>query len=148
MLRLTDETFKPPDDFDLKEYMRHSFKVMHDDLHQVKVRISSGWSQYVGEKIWHESQDACKLPDGSLELTFHVDGLDEIKQWVMGFGPEACVEEPEELRKLVKEGLKRTLAHYEKTSFEYREKIESRAKPQRREEKTAESDQFSKFINS
>ena len=50
--------------------------------------------------------------------------------WVMSFGPEGCLEEPEELRNLMKEGLKRTLAHYG-------EKMESHAKPQRREEKKA-----------
>ena len=70
-------------------------------------------------------------------VDFPCGRLDKIKQWVMAFGPEACVEEPEELRKLVKEGMKRTLAHYEKTSFEYGEKIEAHAKPQRCEEKKA-----------
>ena len=43
-----------------------------------------------------------KLLDGSLELTFQVAGLDEIKQWIMSLGPEAYVEEPEGLRDMVK----------------------------------------------
>jgi hypothetical protein len=51
--------------------MRHSFKVMHDELYTVKVRISPGWARWVGwvgEKIWHESHRITKLPDGCLEL--------------------------------------------------------------------------------
>ena len=60
--------------------MRHSFKVMHDELYTVKVRISPGWARWVGEKIWHESQKITKLPDGGLEITFRVAGLDEIKR--------------------------------------------------------------------
>jgi hypothetical protein len=40
----------------LDDFMRHSFKVMHDELYTVKVRISPGWARWVGEKIWHESQ--------------------------------------------------------------------------------------------
>ncbi len=55
VLRPMEETFKVPEDFDLAEYTRHSFKVMQDCLHEVKVRISPAWSRYVGEKIWHES---------------------------------------------------------------------------------------------
>lgn len=113
MLRPTDETFEVPDDFDLAEYMRHSFKVMQDHLYEVKIRISPAWSKYVGEKIWHESQRAIKFEDGSLEMIFQVAGLEEIKQWVMGLGPEACVVAPEELKSLVTSDLRKTLTQYE-----------------------------------
>ena len=81
--------------------MRHSFKVMHDELYTVKVRISPGWARYVGEKIWHESQKAKKNGDGSLELTFRVAGLDEIRRWVLSFGAEVLVLAPEKLIKMV-----------------------------------------------
>jgi len=77
--------------------MRHSFKVMHDELYTVKVRISSGWVRWVGEKIWQESRKMTKLPDGSLEMTFRAAGLDEIRRWVLSFRPEAIVLEPEKL---------------------------------------------------
>ena len=51
---------------ELDVFMRHSFKVMHDELYTVKVRISPGWARWVAEKIWHESQKITKLPNGSL----------------------------------------------------------------------------------
>jgi predicted DNA-binding transcriptional regulator YafY len=88
MLKINDERFTPPKDFNLADFMRHSFKVMHDELYAVKVRISPGWAGWVGEKIWHESQKFSKFPDGGLEITFRVAGLDEIKRWVLSFGPE------------------------------------------------------------
>ena len=56
----------------LDDFMRHSFRVMHDELHTVKVRISPGWARWVSEKIWHESQKVTKLANGSLEMTFRV----------------------------------------------------------------------------
>ena len=37
-------------------FMRHSFKVMHDELHTGRHRISPAWVHWVGEKAWHESQ--------------------------------------------------------------------------------------------
>jgi len=113
LLSLLDEKFELPDDFDLDEYTRHSFKVMQDELYTVKVRITPAWARYIGEKIWHESQRSRKLDDGSLELTFQVAGLDEIKQWIMSLGPEAYIEEPKRLRDMVKADLKKALVQYE-----------------------------------
>jgi predicted DNA-binding transcriptional regulator YafY len=112
MLKITDERFTPPKDFNLDDFMRHSFKVMHDELYTVRVRISPAWARWVGEKIWHESQRAKKNGDGSLELTFKVAGLDEIKRWVLSFGPEAVVMEPEKLQEMVRKDLSKNLAQY------------------------------------
>lgn len=113
-LNLTEEEFDPPEDFDLETFMKHSFKVMHDELHEVKVRISPRWARWVGERIWHESQRSEKGPDGSLILTFRVAGLEEIKRWVLSLGAEAVVIEPEILKKTLQEELTRNLRQYEK----------------------------------
>lgn len=119
LLSTTQETFDLPDDFDLDTYTKDSFRVMNDELYDVKILISPAWSRYVGEKIWHESQTLKKLPDGSLEMAFKVAGLDEIRQWVMGFGPEAIVLSPDKLKGMVVSGLKKSLAQYEETVSVY-----------------------------
>ncbi len=121
LLKLTDEKFVLPNGFDLDKFTRHSFKVIQDELNTVKVRITPAWARYIGEKIWHESQKSRKLNDGSLELTFQVAGLDEIKQWIMSLGPEAYVEEPKKLRDMVKADLKKTLGQYKEMSHTYLE---------------------------
>ena len=99
----------------LDDFMRHSFKVMHDVLYTVKVRVSPEWARWVGEKIWHESQRAKKDGDGSLELTFKVAGLDEIKRWILSLGPEAVVLEPEKLKEMVRKDLAKNLVQYSKS---------------------------------
>jgi predicted DNA-binding transcriptional regulator YafY len=111
---MTDERFTIPKDFHLDDFMRHSFRVMHDELYTVKVRISPGWARWVGEKIWHESQKIVKLPGGGLEINFRVAGLDEIKRWVLSFGPECQVLEPAKLKEIVRKDLSRNLAQYSK----------------------------------
>ncbi len=116
ILRVTDERFEPPKDFDLDAFMRHSFKVMHDELHAVKVRISPAWARWVGEKVWHESQKAENQPDGSLILTFQVAGLDEIKHWVLSLGPEAWVVEPPRLREMIRKDLDWALRWYDESA--------------------------------
>lgn len=85
---------------------------MHDELYTVKVRISPGWARWVGEKIWHESQKITKLPDGGLKITFRVAGLEEIKRWILSFGPEAVVLDPEKLKEMVRKDLSKNLAQY------------------------------------
>ena len=112
MLRLTDDHFKIPADFSFDRFIKSSFKVMQDELYTVRIRISPEWARYVGEKIWHPSQRIQKQFDGGIEIIFQVAGLDEIRQWVMGLGPEACVVEPEELKVSVAAGLKAALDQY------------------------------------
>jgi predicted DNA-binding transcriptional regulator YafY len=116
MLRVTESHFKIPKSFSWKDYIRHSFKVMQDELYSVTIRISPAWARYIGEKIWHESQQIQKLIDGGIEISFKVAGLDEIRQWVLSLGPEAVVLEPSELRISVWKSLNMTLNHYKDIS--------------------------------
>jgi predicted DNA-binding transcriptional regulator YafY len=112
MLQVTGETFSMPQDFDLDAYTCNSFKVMKGELTKVVIRISPAWARWAGEKIWHDSQQAKKLEDGSLELTFNVAGLEEIKSWVLSLGPEAEVLAPEELKSLVIKSLEAAFSNY------------------------------------
>ena len=61
-------------------------------------------------------------------MTFQVAGLDEIKQWIMSLGPEACVIKPEKLKTMIKSDLKKAMVQYEGTRPEY-------SRPQIRESK-------------
>jgi predicted DNA-binding transcriptional regulator YafY len=118
MLLVTEDCFKIPEDFSLDHYLRHSFKVMQDQLYAVTIRISPTLARYVGERIWHESQQIQKLIDGGIDISFKVAGLDEIRQWVLSLGPEATVVEPKELKALVWKSLKETLDQYSGISGE------------------------------
>jgi len=69
----------------------------------------------VRRSFWHESQKPKKNGDGSLELSFRIAGLDEIKRWVLSFGPEAVVLEPENLKEMVRKDLSKNFAQYSKT---------------------------------
>ena len=66
---------------------------MKDELYNVRIKISPAWSRSVGERIWHESRRIQKQVDGSIEIIFYVAGLDEIRQWIPSFDPEACTVE-------------------------------------------------------
>ena len=53
---------------------------------------------YIGEKIWHESQEIHQQKDGSIIFEAEVAGTDEIKFWIMSWGSKALVLEPASLR--------------------------------------------------
>jgi predicted DNA-binding transcriptional regulator YafY len=53
------------------------------------------------ETRWHLTQTATTSADGSVVLTFEIDGLEEISHWLLGWTGVVEVLEPEELRRLV-----------------------------------------------
>jgi predicted DNA-binding transcriptional regulator YafY len=109
---VTDERFIPPDDFDLDEYMQDAFGVIRTDPEKVVIRFDPSLERYLKENIWHPSQTFKKDKDGSVLMTMEVGGLREVMSWVMGFGREAEVLEPEHLRRAVAEELAATGERY------------------------------------
>jgi len=105
LLHVTDDRFIPPDDFDLDEYMKDAFGVIQTDPDKVVIRFDPSLEKYLKENIWHPSQVFERDKDGNVFLTMEVGGLVEVMSWVLGFGRQAEVLEPEHLREAVVEEL-------------------------------------------
>jgi proteasome accessory factor B len=60
----------------------------------------------VTETRWHHTQKAEMHRDGSVTLTFQVDGLDEIIWWLLGWSGFAKVIRPDALRERLLEQLR------------------------------------------
>jgi predicted DNA-binding transcriptional regulator YafY len=101
LLHQTRNTFKVPEDFNLEDFLRSSFGVYQGEPTRVKIWFSPEVAGYIQEKIWHESQEMALQKDGSLIFEAVVAGKREIKYWVLGWGSNACVLEPEALREEV-----------------------------------------------
>lgn len=112
LLHVTNERFIPPHDFDLDEYMTDSFGVFHTDVEKVVIKFDASLEKYLKENIWHLSQVFKKDKEGSLFMTMEVGGLCEVMSWVLGFGRQAEVLEPEHLRKAVAEEAKAVAGRY------------------------------------
>ena len=69
------------------------------------IKFDPSLERYLKENIWHPSQVFKKEKDGNVILTLEVGGLVEVMSWVLGFGRQAEVLEPEHLRKAVAEEL-------------------------------------------
>lgn len=108
--------FDKPADFDLDSYHTHTFGVFHEDgpLRKVVIRFAPAVRQYVQEHCFHRSQLLKTHNDGSLTATFELTSLQEIKNWVLGFGPKAEVLEPAELRDEILQSFRESLEVYSK----------------------------------
>ncbi len=107
-------TFQKPGHFDLQEYLRHSLGIYHTDAEpqRVVVRFAPEVARYVEEHRWHADQKLKRNDDGSLLVEFELGSLEEVESWVLSFGAQAIVEEPEELRERIRNAAVAMLRRY------------------------------------
>ncbi len=101
--RLRRETFKRPADFCSKKYFASALHALGGTgCFRVVIRFSGGTADRVAEREWHETQTLRWLSGGRLEFTMTLGALGEAERWVMGWGAEAEVIAPKELREIVR----------------------------------------------
>ncbi len=69
-------------------------------------------AQNVAEVTWHKTQQLTFNKDGTLDFQVTVSGLNEISWWILGYGDQAEVLKPPELRSLIAQRVERMAAMY------------------------------------
>jgi predicted DNA-binding transcriptional regulator YafY len=101
-LGLVDEPARVPVDFELKAYFGNAWGVFRgDQSYDVELEFLPDAGEIVTETIWHPTQKVRRHKNGKVTLTFHVDGLNEIVRWVVGWSGRVKVVKPVELKSLV-----------------------------------------------
>lgn len=101
-LRMLDEPADIPEDFDLREYFGNAWSVYRGERsYQVELLFAKEAADVVTETVWHHTQNVQRHSNGTVTMTFTVDGLNEIVRWVLGWAGRVKVVQPQELRKLV-----------------------------------------------
>ena len=108
----TDETFTVPEDFDPDVLLETAFNLTYDDPVTVKVRFSADQARYVKERRWAANQTITDQPDGSVILELQTSGRWDVKRWVLSFGADAEVLEPEDLRQEIAADLENMIVAY------------------------------------
>jgi predicted DNA-binding transcriptional regulator YafY len=112
MLHQTKESFEIAEGFDFEEFLKPSFGVYQGEPVKVRIRFSSEVAGYIKEKIWHDTQKIISQKDGSVIFEAEVAGTDEIKFWVMSWGSNALVVEPQALRDEIRAEVETMLEEY------------------------------------
>lgn len=114
MLNVTDQTFEPPKDFSMEAFTADSFGIIQDELVSVKIRFTGRAARWVLDRTWHPSQTIERKSSTWITASYRVAGTSEIKRWILGFGSEAEVLEPQSLRReMATEALRLTQVYAE-----------------------------------
>ncbi len=101
-IRLIRKYFVPPKNFDIHDYIGNAWAMNPEGrLYHVRLWLSKTVASAVAETLWHSSQKITFHPNGSAIMEFRLDGLREIKWWILGYGDQIRVLEPQELKAMI-----------------------------------------------
>ena len=105
---LTREQFRVPDGFRLSDFLGSHFGIMtEDEEYRVRIMFSREQAPYVEERTWHAGQAIERNDDGTIVLSFTANSLFELRRWVLSWGADAKVLEPDILARQVRDELNR-----------------------------------------
>ena len=110
-----EESFRANPDVDLGDRLRHSFGIMTGQgpappVTRVVVGVGSPAAAYAQAHRWPAEVACERQPGGSLRITFDLEEPHELVAWVLSFGGDAWVIEPEEIAKEVRRRAKAIVA--------------------------------------
>ena len=104
---MVGEYAPPPADFDLGAYAERSFMTFQEPPSDVSLRFLPAAASDARRFVFHPTQTAEPLPDGSLRVRFRCGGLLQIAHHLVTWGNTVRIEGPDELRATMGEMLKR-----------------------------------------
>ncbi len=113
----TDRAFRMDNNFTLRGYFGNAWNMIRgDERHHVEVVFGAQVAGNIEEVMWHPTQRTRRRSDGTLVFEADVDGVDEIAWWILGYGDQAVVVEPECLRAKVAKHAERMVKHYKRNA--------------------------------
>lgn len=110
-LRMLDQPAQVPENFDLRQHFGNAWAVYRGETSfDIELRFSAEVAPIVTETEWHHTQQVKKHRDGSLTMTFTVDGLEEILRWILTWTGSVHIVQPPELQALFRQTLESGLA--------------------------------------
>jgi predicted DNA-binding transcriptional regulator YafY len=112
-VEMLKEEFEMPDDFTKEKMFGDTFGIIWSaDIHDVKIKFPPSAAPYIAERVWHPDQKIKTAKDGSLTLEFKTNHLNEVKDWILSWGPNAQVKSPPVLIDKIKASLSATMKQY------------------------------------
>lgn len=97
-LRMLDQPSQVAADFDLQDFFGNAWAVYRgEQRYEVAIKFFCESAKVVLETVWHPTQTVKSHRDGSVTLSFSVDGLEEITNWILSWTGRCQVLRPTEL---------------------------------------------------
>jgi len=100
-------------DLDADDSANDNFGLDFSPPLKVRVAFAPDASTYVAERTWSRNQHIRRQRDGGIILTFTTTSRPETVSWILGFGPNAKVLEPEDLKQEVVQAMKTAVGQYQ-----------------------------------
>jgi predicted DNA-binding transcriptional regulator YafY len=101
--RQRSEHFELPEDYRPEGVIENAFGIIGGEAAAVSLLFNRHAVPYIQERTWHSSQQVSEEADGRLRLDMQISLSPELRQWIMGFGPDVKVLLPASLREEVRE---------------------------------------------
>lgn len=109
-----DKPAKNISEKDLNSHFANAYGILSGKAQDIAVlRFSPSRAKWISAESWHPEQSSCFLEDGSYELRFPFNEMDELILDICRFGSDVEVIGPPELRKEVKTRLLMAAKQYE-----------------------------------
>lgn len=108
---LKGDRYTYPPDYHPSQLAEGAFGLIRGPRERVRIRFEEKVARFVRRRLWHPTQELRRVP-GGIELVMELSGTVELVSWVLGFGDQAEVLEPEGLRQQVADELRRAAARY------------------------------------
>ena len=113
-INVLDDKYFLPLGYSAQSYLRDTFTLIKGKEQTVEIQFFHPASVWVSEKLWLPSQKIIDLKNDSIIFKARVDGLEDIKKWVLGFGRLAKVLKPQVLVDEIKQEVSEVGQLYEK----------------------------------
>jgi len=101
-IEMISKQYDIPSNFDANEYFSSSWGMFAGgDVEIIKLKFSPSVAQIFEEVVWHPSQVVTRQTDGSLIMTLTVSLSVELLGWILRWGENVEVLEPQELREKI-----------------------------------------------
>ncbi len=109
-----DDQYRIPRGFSIERFLRNAWHLIPEPGPDwdVVIRFSKMVAQNVAEVTWHKTQQLTFNADGTLDFRVTVSGLNEISWWILGYGDQAEVLKPPELRSLIARRVEKMASMY------------------------------------
>jgi proteasome accessory factor B len=113
-VRVLDEPFTIPDDFDPEAYLSSGWRIMSGDgMMEVVLRFSAAVTPHVRERKWHATQKLEMMEDGGCLLRVEIAEPLEMQPWIRSWGAQVEVLAPGWLRDQIAEELRQAVEKYD-----------------------------------
>lgn len=83
----------------------------------VKVKYRGRAARYVPEYHWSDNQEIEDISENQIIFKVKTGSREEIKKWILGYGAQAEVLQPENLREKKQQEIEKMLENYQKKLY-------------------------------